>query len=133
MASAQGQRVRRLCVALWGLGEGDYDFDEETDDWENYVVSVRKDFLDSLGPPLLMTPCCDSPAAAWNELERMLSLLAASKSLGRPMTLEERCEVFGGPNGQLKPVLRAVAQEMAAREQPASTAKQQRPRHHKST
>ncbi|KAM3538277.1 hypothetical protein ARSEF1564_008808 [Beauveria bassiana] len=35
----------------------------------------------------------------------------SSAARGRPMTQEERLEIFGGLNGKMKPILRAFAKE----------------------
>ncbi|KAM3560912.1 hypothetical protein BBAD15_g7986 [Beauveria bassiana D1-5] len=110
MPDEQGQRIKRNCELIWGIG--DYDLDVETDDWVNYVASVKRDYISYYGPLLTMTPCCPSPEAAWNELDRMLSLWAKQKLRGRPMTQDERLEIFGGPNGKMKPILRAFAKEL---------------------
>ncbi len=118
MCDEQGQRIQRNCGIIWGTG--DYDLDVETDDWVNWNASVKRDYM-YYGPLLTMTSCCHSPEAAWNELDRMLSLWANQKHNGRPMTQEERLEIFGGPNGKMKPFLRAVAKEqaLAVRSKPA--------------
>ena len=64
--SPRGQRIQASCKIIWG--DHYYDLDLETDDYEYYSVVVKKDFGDSFGPPLTMTPFCHGQEAAWTEL-----------------------------------------------------------------
>lgn len=104
MASPQSQRIQASCVTIWG--NGDYDIDIETDDCILYYAVVKKDFGDSFGPPLTITGICNSENHVWRELDRMLGLWARVVQSGQPMTEDQNLEIFGGPNGQNKPILR---------------------------
>ncbi|EJP61425.1 uncharacterized protein BBA_09615 [Beauveria bassiana ARSEF 2860] len=42
MPDEQGQRIERNCGLIWNIG--DYDLDVETNDWVNYVASVKRDY-----------------------------------------------------------------------------------------
>ena len=59
MTFTQGQRIEANCKIIWG-NDCEHDLDVETDDYVNYMCHVKKDFGDSFGPPLTMTPCCRS-------------------------------------------------------------------------
>ena len=97
------------CKIIWG--DTDYDFDIDTDDWEKYQCSVKKDFGSHYGPTLTMTGLCDSEEQAWRELERMLDALAKLVLSGQPMTKAQSWEIFGGPNGRNIPVLMRFSDE----------------------
>ncbi|KAJ5882693.1 uncharacterized protein N7473_011127 [Penicillium subrubescens] len=113
MSSPQGQRIQASCVTIWG--SGDYDIDVETDDWASYYAVVKKDFGSSFGPPLTITGICQSEVHAWSELDRMLGLWAKVIQSGEPMTEEQSLEIFGGPNGRNKPILRQFFAETKKR------------------
>lgn len=104
MASSEAQRIQSLCQLIWG--DGDYDLDLETDDRITYYVVVKKDYGTSFGPLLMMTGICHSEDHAWGELDRMLNTWAKQKLSGRPMTDDELLDIFGGPNGVEKPLLK---------------------------
>ena len=110
MSSPQSQRIQASCVTIWG--SGDYDIDVETDDWESYYAVVKKDFGSSFGPPLTITGICQSENHVWSELDRMLGLWARVVQSGEPMTEEQNLEIFGGPNGRNKPILRQFFAEI---------------------
>ncbi|KAK5988886.1 hypothetical protein PT974_10383 [Cladobotryum mycophilum] len=97
------QRIQVYCQIIWG--EGDYDLDNESDDYETHYVSVRKDFGTSFGPPLTTTGLCKSSDHAYRELERMLGLWAGQIQSGQPMTRELQLAIFGGPRGRHKALL----------------------------
>lgn len=103
MSSAQSQRIKASCEVIWG--KADYDIDIETDDYMTYQAIVQKD-LGTSYEPLTMTGLCNSKDLAWKELDRMLGLWARQKQSGQPMTKDQELEIFGGPNGQNKPILR---------------------------
>lgn len=107
MSSARGQRIEENCKIIWG-SDCEYDLDIETDDYEHYACLVKKDFGHSFGPPLTITSCCDSDEAAWEELDRMLRLMAAQVKRGTPMSEEERLQIFGGSTGQHRWLLKRV-------------------------
>ncbi|KAJ5959467.1 uncharacterized protein N7479_006617 [Penicillium vulpinum] len=109
MSSPQGQRIQASCVTIWG--KGDYEIDIETEDRMSYYAVVKKDFGSSFGPPLTMTGECNSQEHVWKELDRMLGLWARVEQSGQPMTEYQRLEIFGGPNGQNKPILRQFFEE----------------------
>jgi hypothetical protein len=115
MVSARGQRIEANCKIIWG-SDSDYDLEIETDDWEFYSCHVRKDFGDSYGAPLTMTSLCPSSEAAWNELDRMLALLAKQDVHGTPTTKNENLEIFGGRKGQFKNTLSRFIDEKELRE-----------------
>ncbi|KAF2793565.1 hypothetical protein K505DRAFT_375244 [Melanomma pulvis-pyrius CBS 109.77] len=100
----QGQRIQEYCKKIWGADK-DFDLDIETDDYENYLCLVREDRGLSFGPVLTMTSLCYGPKEAWHELERMLYLWAKSVESGRPMTQEERLNIFSGPKGKHRKLL----------------------------
>ena len=75
MSFTQGQRIEANCKVIWG-SDSEYELDVESDDTDTYQGFVRKDFGDSIGPPLTMTILCPSSKAAWTELDRMLSYWA---------------------------------------------------------
>ena len=114
MSDAQGKRIEANCKIIWG-NDCEYDLDIETDDYVNYTCHVRKDFGDSLGPPLTMTSLCPSSEAAWAELDRMLELWATQVKRGTPMTKDETLELFGGPKGEHKKVLSEFMDELEKR------------------
>jgi hypothetical protein len=114
MSSTQFQRILASCEIIWG--KGDYDLDVETDDWVTYWAVVKKDLGTSFGPPLTMTGACGSDGHAWRELDRMLHLWAEQKRSGQPMTDDQRLEIFGGPSGRNKPILRQFIARMNERE-----------------
>lgn len=110
MTSPQSERIQASCVTIWG--SSDYDVDIETDDWTSYYAVVKKDFGSSFGPPLTMTGMHNSEDQVWSELDRMLGLWARIVESGEPMTEEQDLEIFGGPNGRDKPILRQFFAEM---------------------
>lgn len=101
--AAQGRRIEASCRIIWG--PGDYDLDEQTDDYTTYYCTVRRDFGHRFGLTLTMTGICNSSDQAWNELDRMLSVWARVMQSRREMTREERLEIFGGPNGRDRAIL----------------------------
>ena len=60
-----------------------------------------------------MTNVCNGSDRAWNELDRMLRLWARQVESGRPMTREERLEIFSGPNGAYRSLLETVMNKKA--------------------
>ncbi|KAI0141808.1 hypothetical protein GGR57DRAFT_486450 [Xylariaceae sp. FL1272] len=102
--ASQSQRIKAYCGIIWG--KGDYDLSIETEHYEIFSTFVQRDYGDSLGPPLTMTMPCRSEEAAWSELERMLRLRAFQVISGKPMTREQHLEIFGGPGGRCKGVLK---------------------------
>lgn len=115
MSSARGQRIEASCKTIWGDAY-DYDLDIETDDYITYICFVKKDFGDSLGPPLIMTNVCNSDNAAWAELDRMLELWARVVRRGTPMTKEESLEFAGGPRGKHRQLVSKFMDESEKRE-----------------
>ena len=115
MSSTQGQRIEANCKITWGKGS-EYDLDIETDDYVHYTCHVKKDFGDRFGPPLAMTAVCRSSDAAWADLDRMLQIWARQVERGTPMTKDETLEIFGGPKGELKPLLAKVVDVLEKRE-----------------
>jgi hypothetical protein len=113
MSSTLFQRILASCETIWG--KADYDLDLETDDWITYWAVVKKDLGTSFGPPLTMTGACDSEDHAWRELDRMLRIWAEQKRSGQPMTDDQSLEIFGGPNGRNKPILRQFNAKMNER------------------
>lgn len=111
--SHQVQRIQNYCETIWG--PDDYEIDTETDDYEKYQAFVKKDYGDSYGPLLTMTPICNSNDRAWNELERMLALWAVVAQSGQPMTKDQRLKIFGGPNGEHKHILQKFSAEAEKR------------------
>ncbi|RFU32614.1 hypothetical protein B7463_g3747, partial [Scytalidium lignicola] len=109
MSSAQGKTIEANCRVIWG--DGDYELDIETDDWDTWYCFVRKDFGLHFGPPLTMTGMCNSQKQAWSELERMLDVWARQVQSGQPMTKAQWLEIFGGPNGCNIPVLEMFVDE----------------------
>jgi len=107
----RGKRIEGLCKIVWG--ECDYDFDVETDDWEEYWCIIRKDLGSSFGPPLTMTGLCNSEDEAWNELERMLGLWATQVRSRQPMTRAQLLDIFGGPKSKNRKVLELFEKEMS--------------------
>jgi hypothetical protein len=77
MSSEQSQRIQANCKIIWG--DGDYDLDIETDDWEIWQCIVKRDFGDAF-EPLTMTGLCNSQEQAWNELDRMLDVWARQRT-----------------------------------------------------
>ncbi|MCJ1333452.1 hypothetical protein MMC10_010151 [Thelotrema lepadinum] len=65
-----GRRIEANCRIIWG--EGDYDLEEENDNYDVYQCLVRRDFGTEHGPPLAMTTLFDSPDRAWDDLDKML-------------------------------------------------------------
>lgn len=110
MSSIQGQRIQANCAIIWG--NGDYDLDIERDDWETFWAVVRKDFGTSFGRPLTLTRICRSEEHAWRELDRMLAVWAMVKQSGKPMTEDQRMEIFGGPNWRTNSTLRRIFTQM---------------------
>lgn len=71
-----------------------------------YWAVVKKDLGTSYGPPLTMTGVCGSENHAWSELDWMLRIWAEQIQSGQPMTDYQTLEIFSGPNGQNKLILR---------------------------
>jgi hypothetical protein len=115
MSDAQGQRIEANCKIIWG-SSCDYDLDIETDDWVNYVCVVKKDFGTSYGPLLMITSVCRSSEAAWAELDRVLDLWAKQVKRWTPMTKAENLEIFEGPKGEHKRLLRKFMDQLERRE-----------------
>ena len=113
MSSEQAKRIEANCKIIWG--DDIYDIDLETDDYIWYTCIVKKDFGDAFGPPLTMTGLCHSSEHAYRELDRMLKIWAGQVKIGQPMTKEQKLDVFGGPNGRNKPILRKLIAEMEKR------------------
>jgi hypothetical protein len=105
------------CKKIWGA---DKDFDLNIDYEEGFdkdcACSVREDHGLSFGPWLTMTNWCSGPDAAWNELDRMLGLWARQVESGRPMTREERLDIFSGPSGEYREFLGRFMDRMAEAE-----------------
>jgi hypothetical protein len=112
MSSAQNQKVEANCKVIWG--DGDFDYDLESEDGQCWYV-VKKDHGSFYGPPLTMTGCCDTPEKAWNELDRMLSKWAKQVQSGESMKKDEKLEIFGGPNGRNKNILKVFLREAEKR------------------
>lgn len=110
MSSPRGQRIQANCVTIWG--NGDYDLDLETDDWQTFWAIVKKDFGTYFGPPLTITGVCRSEGHAWSELDRMLAAWARVIRSGEPMTEDQRIEIFGGPNWRTNSTLKSLFAEM---------------------
>ncbi|KAI7977207.1 hypothetical protein EIK77_005412 [Talaromyces pinophilus] len=110
MSSIQWQRIQTYCQTIWG--PGDYDIDVETDDWISYYAVVKRDYGTSFGSPLTITGICRSQDHAWRELDRMLGAWATQAQSGRPMTDDETLKIFGGPNGENKPLLKQFLTKM---------------------
>ncbi|KAJ9195779.1 hypothetical protein DTO164E3_6614 [Paecilomyces variotii] len=104
MASARSRRILARCEIIWG--KGDYDIDLETDDYTTYWALVKRDFGTKFGPPLTMTGLCGSENAATRELDRMLGIWAQQVQSGQPMTDDQSLEIFGGPHGDNKWILK---------------------------
>ena len=113
MTSAEGQRIQSYCRIIWG--EGDYDIDEQTDDWETYYAVVRRDLGTEFGPPLAITGICYSSQQGWKELDRMLGAWARQTQTGQVMTKEQALDIFSGPKGQSRRVLEHLLVEMEKR------------------
>lgn len=101
MSNNRGDRLQAYSKIIWG--DGDYYFDQETDDFEYYICWVRRGFIS--GKPLTGTVVCHGPDAAWRELERMLRLLTTCILSGQPITKKKRREIHGGPHGEYKKLL----------------------------
>lgn len=114
MATTRGERIQANCRIIWG--EGDYDLDLETDDWETYWAVVKKDYETSFGPPLIITEICPSDEHAWRELDRMLGVWARQIQSGQPMTAEKSLEIHGGPNWRNAGTLKSFIAEYDRRE-----------------
>ncbi|KAJ5267675.1 hypothetical protein N7478_010483 [Penicillium angulare] len=110
MSSPRGQRIQAHCVIIWGNGA--YDLDLETDDWQTFWAIVKKDFGTYFGPPLTITGICRSENHAWRELDRMLAAWARVIRSGELMTEDERIEIFGGPNWRTNSTLKTIFAEM---------------------
>ncbi|WEW56613.1 hypothetical protein PRK78_002061 [Emydomyces testavorans] len=115
MSSTQTQRITANCEIIWG-NVCDYDFACDTDDYLHYSCSVKKDFGNFFGGPLMITCLCRSEEAAWAELDRMLEFRAKQVKRGTPMTKDERLEIFGGPRGKYKNLLSNFIEEWEERE-----------------
>ncbi|KAL4904794.1 hypothetical protein BDW74DRAFT_178369 [Aspergillus multicolor] len=96
--------VEKGCHKLWGPGT--YDIDVETDDWESFSALIRREHDNELGMPLIMTMLCRSEDAALAELDRMLRLMVQQEESGEEMTVDETLEIFAGPRGEYRGVLR---------------------------
>ena len=59
-----------------------------------------------------MTPLCDSDDHAWDELDRMLNQWAEIAKSGQPMTSDQSLDIFGGPNGENKSLLKRFSAEV---------------------
>lgn len=70
MQDPLAERVQASCAVIWG--PGDYDIDIETTDWTGFWAVVKKDFGDTYGPTLTMTPVLDSIDSAWIQLDQEL-------------------------------------------------------------
>ncbi|KAJ0419724.1 hypothetical protein BJY00DRAFT_313645 [Aspergillus carlsbadensis] len=108
-----GERILRNCEIIWG--KGSYDLEVEADDWETWWALVRRDYGSSYGGPLTMTGICSSEDDAWAELDRMLTVWAQQVQSGEPMTEDKGLEIFGGPRGEHKSVLRQFWGELRRR------------------
>lgn len=106
------QRIESNCKKIWGADK-EFDIIIETDDYQYYLCFVRQDYGLSFGPTLVMTNVCNGSDRAWNELDRMLRLWARQVESGRPMTREERLEIFSGPNGAYRSLLETVMNKKA--------------------
>lgn len=62
-----------------------------------------------------MTGFCNSREGAWRVLDRMLDLWARQVQSGQPMGKDLALEIFGGPNGSQKSILRIVMAVMEKR------------------
>lgn len=113
MGITRSEHFQANCEITWG--KGDYDINIETDDYETFWAVLRKEFDNELGPVLTITGLCDSPEHTLAELDRMLFALAKQVQSGQPMTKEESLDIFGGPKGQNKPILKIFMAEMDAR------------------
>ena len=112
MASAEGNRIECYCKIIWGR----YDYDLELEsDGDCYVYVVRKDFGSSFGDPLTITYTCNSEKRASEELERMLKAWAEQVQSGQRMTEAQELEIFGGPNGECRRILRQFRAERERR------------------
>lgn len=66
---------------------------------------VREDKGQSFGPILIMTNVCDEGESAWDELDRMLRLMAAQVDGGKPMDRKESLDIFSKPSGENRAAL----------------------------
>ena len=106
------QRIKSNCKKIWGADK-EFEINIETGDYHYYLCFVRQDHGFSFGPTLVMTNVCNGSDRAWNELDRMLRLWARQVESGRPMTREERLEIFSGPNGAYRSLLETVMNKEA--------------------
>ncbi|KAH6891470.1 hypothetical protein B0T10DRAFT_485366 [Thelonectria olida] len=73
-------RAERLIANIEILcGKGDYDFEEESQDYSEYWTLVRRDHGTWFGDVLFMTKMCSSSESAWAELDRVLDAGARKK------------------------------------------------------
>ena len=105
MSTNQGLRIQASCAIIWGASEYGYEVEVETDDYEWYYGQVQKDHGLSFGEPLLFSTGCRSSEEGWQELERMLALLAKQALSGKPMTHEDKLQIYGGKDGKHRALL----------------------------
>jgi alpha-glucuronidase len=106
----QCQRILVNCKKIWGA-DMDFDLETETDEYEYYSCHVRHDRGITYGPVLIMSTLCDGKDSAWNEVDRMLLVMAKSVDSGRAMTKDERLEAASGPNEEWRDILRTVMEK----------------------
>jgi len=121
----QSERLHANCKKIWGADK-EFDFEVENDQFIYYQAHVKEDQGLSFSGALTMTGVCNSRDAAWNELDRMLDLLARQVESGRPMTRETALELFSGPNGRQENVLRQFMDMKARMEGAAAQNKRSR-------
>ena len=85
-------------------------------DCETYCGVVKRDFGTNFGPPLTVTGICYSSKQVWKELDRMLGAWARQTQTGQVMSKEEKLNIFAGPNGQSRAVLKRFLDELEKRE-----------------
>lgn len=109
----QYQRIEAYCKTIWGANKT-FDITIESDDYYYYACYVREDQGLDFGPFLTATTTCKGQNAAWHELERMLHLWAKQKGSNRPMTQEERLNIFSGPRGEFRELLKTFLKHKEA-------------------
>ena len=114
MSSEQGQRIQANCKVIWG--DGDYDFDIETNDWVNWQCIVKINFGDAYEPLLTMTQLYNSKERAYSELDKMLDVWARQGWRGLPMTKKQKLDLSCGTNSQSRDAVEQFLNELKRRE-----------------
>ena len=113
------------CKAIWG--KGDYDVDDETDDWEYYQGLVVE--CTDVGTDMkTMTGLFRSSEQVWHALDQELSARVHQKSTRKPMRKDQTSNTSGGKDAQNTPTSErtVVEQQKRVNEATSATSKEEK-------